>query len=98
MHIYSRWAQIKTFATGAQAGLVIGAFIGVCTNLEVFALTTNLVELSGVILARVTFGVCFAVADVLLVTFLVKTNYQILLELKKELSKAPFLNYLIINE
>jgi hypothetical protein len=60
--IFSRWAQIKTFATGAQAGLIIGAFIGCCTSLELFATTTDLVDMSGVILTAVTFGVRFAVA------------------------------------
>ena len=59
--IFSRWAQIKTFATGAQAGLIIGALIGACSTLEVFA-TSELVQLSGVIMAAVTFGVRFAVA------------------------------------
>lgn len=59
--IFSRWAQIKTFATGATAGLIIGAFIGGCSTLEVFA-TSELVNLSGVLLAAVTFGVRFAVA------------------------------------
>ncbi len=59
--IFSRWAQIKTFGTGAQAGLIIGAFIGACSTLEVFA-TSELIQLSGVIMAAVTFGVRFAVA------------------------------------
>ena len=62
MLIYSRWAQIKTFSGGAQAGFIIGAFIGVCAILEVFALTTNLVEITGIISAGVTFGIRFAVA------------------------------------
>ena len=59
--IFSRWTQIKTFSTGAIAGLVIGAFIGGCSTLEVFA-TSELVNLSGVLMAAVTFGVRFAVA------------------------------------
>ena len=59
--IFSKWAQIKTFATGAQAGLIIGAFVGGCSTLELFA-TSELVELSGVISAVVTFGIRFAVA------------------------------------
>ena len=59
--IFSRWAQIKTFATGAQAGLIIGAFIGGCATLHTFA-TTDLADLSGVITGAVTFGVRFAVA------------------------------------
>lgn len=59
--IFSKWAQINTFATGVGAGLIIGAFIGACSTLEVFA-TSELVELSGVIMATVTFGVRFAVA------------------------------------
>jgi hypothetical protein len=59
--VFSRWAQIKTFTTGAQAGLIIGAFIGGCQTLEVFA-TSDLTDLSGVIIGAVTFGVRFAVA------------------------------------
>lgn len=59
--IFSRWAQIKTFSKGATAGLIIGAFIGGCSALEVFA-TSELVNLSGVLLAAATFGVRFAVA------------------------------------
>ena len=59
--IFSRWAQIKTFTTGAQAGLIIGAFIGACSTLEVFA-TSELVELSDIIMATVTFGIRFAAA------------------------------------
>lgn len=62
MIIYDRWAQIKTFSTGAKAGLIIGVFIGVCAILEVFALTSNLVEITGVITAGITFGIRFAVA------------------------------------
>lgn len=59
--IFSRWAQIKTFATGAKAGLIIGAFIGACGTLEVFA-TSELTSLAGVGMAAVTFGVRFGVA------------------------------------
>ena len=72
MLIYSRWAQIKTFSGGAQAGFIIGAFIGVCAILEVFALTSDLVEITGVILAGVTFGIRFAVAGGVIGWFLGK--------------------------
>lgn len=72
MIIYSRWAQIKTFSAGAQAGLIIGVFIGVCAILEVFALTTDVVEITGVIIAGVTFGVRFAVAGGVIGWFLGK--------------------------
>jgi len=72
MLIYSRWAQIKTFSTGAQTGLIIGVFIGVCAILEVFALTTDVVEITGVIIAGVTFGVRFAVAGGVIGWFLGK--------------------------
>jgi hypothetical protein len=60
--IFSKWAQIKTFVTGAQAGFIIGAFIGCTSSLELFATTTDLIDISGVILTAVTFAVRFAVA------------------------------------
>jgi len=33
--IFSKWAQIKTFSAGAQAGFILGAFIGGCSILHV---------------------------------------------------------------
>jgi len=59
--IFSKWAQINTFSQGAVAGLIIGAFIGGCSTLEIFA-TSALTDLQGVATAAVTFGVRFAVA------------------------------------
>ncbi len=59
--IFSRWTQIKTFSTGAYAGLIFGVFIGACSSLEIFA-TSELMNLSGVLEVAVTFGVRFAVA------------------------------------
>jgi hypothetical protein len=59
--IFGRWAQIKTFAAGAQAGFVIGAFVGVCAQLELFA-TSDVTTINGILLTLVTFGVRFAVA------------------------------------
>lgn len=59
--IYSHWAQIKTFATGAKAGFIIGAFIGVCGELELFA-TTDMTSVNSVLLGMVTFAIRFAVA------------------------------------
>lgn len=60
--IFSKWAQIKTFLTGAQAGFIIGLFLGALPTLELFSTTTGLTDLSGVITAAVTFAVRFAVA------------------------------------
>ncbi len=60
--IFSRWAQIKTFATGAKAGLIIGLFIGALPTLELFSTTTGLTDLTGIITGALTFGVRFAVA------------------------------------
>ena len=59
--IFSKWAQIKSFVAGAQAGLILGAFIGGCAELELFA-STEFTDLNGIILGAVTFGVRFAVA------------------------------------
>ncbi len=59
--IFSRWAQIKTFSTGAKAGLVIGLFIGVCFGLNLLA-TTTLVTLTGVIFWAVTYAIRYAIA------------------------------------
>jgi hypothetical protein len=59
--VFSKWTQIRTFSSGALAGLIFGVFIGACSTLEVFA-TSELVGLKGVLMAAVTFGVRFAVA------------------------------------
>ena len=31
-YIYTQWAQISTFSTGAKAGLIIGLFVGIYYN------------------------------------------------------------------
>ena len=60
--IFSKWAQIKTFGTGAQAGLIIGLFLGALPTLEIFSTTTGLTDITGIVIGAVTFGVRFAVA------------------------------------
>lgn len=60
--IFSKWAQIKTFSTGAKAGLIIGLFLGALPTLEMFATTNNLTDLTGVAIGAVTFGIRFAIA------------------------------------
>ncbi len=60
--IFDRWAQIKTFSTGAKAGLIIGLFLGALPALEAFATTNGLTDITGVITGAITFGVRFAVA------------------------------------
>ena len=60
--IFSKWAQIKTFTTGAKAGLIIGLFLGALPTLEIFSTTTGLTDITGVVIGAVTFGVRFAVA------------------------------------
>ena len=59
--IFSRWAQIKTFSTGAKAGLVIGLFIGVCFGLDLLA-TTTLVTWTGVVFWGITYAIRYAFA------------------------------------
>jgi hypothetical protein len=71
--IFSKWTQIKTFSEGAFAGLIMGAFVGGCSTLEVFA-TSELVNLSGVLTAVGTFGVRFAVAGGVIGWFLGNTK------------------------
>lgn len=60
--IFSKYTQIKSFAAGAQAGLIIGLFLGGCQTMEWFATTSDLTDLTGVITGATTFGVRFAVA------------------------------------
>lgn len=60
--IFSRWAGIKTFVTGAQAGFIIGLFLGALPALEMFATTHDIIDITGVITGAVTFAVRFAVA------------------------------------
>jgi len=59
--IFGRWAQIKTFATGAKAGLIIGALIGTASLLELYA-TTTLTNINGIAFGAVTYAVRYAVA------------------------------------
>ena len=59
--IFGKYANIKTFSTGAVLGLIIGLFIGACKTLEVYA-TTEFVDLSGVAMDAVTYGIRYAVA------------------------------------
>jgi len=60
--IFGKWAQIKTFSTGAKAGLIIGLFLGALPALELFSTTNDLIDVTGVITGAVTFGIRFAVA------------------------------------
>ena len=59
--IFGKYAHVKTFSTGAVLGLIIGLFIGGCKTLEIFA-TTEFVDLSGVAMDAVTYGIRYAVA------------------------------------
>lgn len=67
--IFSRWAQIKTFSSGLTAGFVIGAFIGGCSILHVYA-TGDLTDVGRVVSAAITFGIRFAVAGGIIGWFL----------------------------
>ncbi|HZW62794.1 MAG TPA: DUF1761 domain-containing protein [Flavobacteriaceae bacterium] len=40
-YIFAQWAQIKTLATGAKAGAVIGLFMGLCYNFFNFAMSPD---------------------------------------------------------
>ena len=59
--IFSKWANIKTFATGAKAGFIIGLLVGLCGSMELYA-TTTLVSTEGVAYSAVTWAVRWAVA------------------------------------
>ena len=60
--IFSKWAQIKTFATGAKAGFIIGLFLGGLPVLELFSTTTGITDITGVLIGAITFAIRFAVA------------------------------------
>ncbi len=59
--IFSKWAQIKTFSTGAKAGLIIGLLLGACFGLDLFA-TTTLLTGTGVVFWAITFAIRYAFA------------------------------------
>ncbi|GAA4270574.1 hypothetical protein [Hyunsoonleella aestuarii] len=67
--LFSKWTQINTLSTGAQAGFIIGAFIGGCQTLETLA-TSDLTDLTGVIIGALSFGVRFGVAGAVIGYFL----------------------------
>ena len=69
--VFSKWTQIRSFSEGAMAGLVLGLFIGVWSNLELFS-TTTLTNVNGVLFAGVTFAIRFAVAGGVIGIFLGK--------------------------
>lgn len=70
-HIFSKWAQIKTFSTGLKAGLVIGFFIALTASLLRYA-TTDLINTTGILFDTATSTVRFAVAGGLVGYFLGK--------------------------
>jgi hypothetical protein len=59
--IFDRWAQIKTFATGAKAGLIIGVLIGAASFLYWLSVTT-ITNTTGVLFGALTFALRFAIA------------------------------------
>ena len=56
-----RWGKIKSFSSGAKAGLITGLIIGGCFGLDLFA-TTTVTTLSGVIFWALTYALRYAVA------------------------------------
>ena len=59
--IFSKWAQIKTFSTGAKAGFIIGLLVGLCGSLELYA-TTTLTTAEGIAYSGITWAIRWAVA------------------------------------
>lgn len=51
--VYSHWATIKTFTTGAKNGLWMGALLALIVMLDYFAIT-NIITVKGVFLYTVT--------------------------------------------
>ena len=59
-YIFQRWAGIKTFATGAKSGAILGALISAAMNFEMLG-TMNVLNATGHITAIVVEVVRFAI-------------------------------------
>lgn len=59
--IFDKWAQIKTFSTGAKSGFIIGLLIGTASMLYWFSVT-SITNTSGVLFSALTFAIRFALA------------------------------------
>ena len=59
-YIFDKWAGIKTFATGATAGLVIGLLMALYMNFIMIG-TTSLLDLQTALVNAVASGVMFAI-------------------------------------
>ncbi len=58
--IFGRWAGIKTFGTGARAGIVIGALMSATYNFNALG-TTNITTLTAVLVDIVVFALMNAI-------------------------------------
>ena len=73
-YIYSRWASISTFATGAQAGAVIGLAISLYSGLIQYGTTTISSSLSPYLLDAVISAIMWAVVGGVVGLVLGKTS------------------------
>ncbi len=60
-YIFSRWAGIKTAATGLQAGAVIGLLIGLAWDFLMYG-TSTLMDITGTIADVIVYAVMMALA------------------------------------
>jgi hypothetical protein len=60
-YIFAKWAGIKTFMTGLQAGALIGLLVALGNSLDMHS-TTNVLSLSGVVFWTITTTVRWAIA------------------------------------
>lgn len=72
-YIFTRWAGIKTAATGLEAGAVIGLFIGLGFGLVMYG-TSNLMDITGTIVDVLIYTAMYGIAGSAVGWFLGRGN------------------------
>lgn len=72
-YIFTRWAGIKTAATGLEAGAVIGLFIGLGFGLVMYG-TSNLMDITGTIVDVLIYTAMYGLAGSAVGWFLGRGN------------------------
>lgn len=72
-YIFSKWAGIKTAATGLQAGAIIGLLTGLGFDLLMFG-TANLMDITGTIADVIVYTIMYAAAGAAIGWYLGRGN------------------------